>query len=217
MKLDVRKYYPSINHEILKLKYRKLFKDKDLLWLIDEIIDSTDGDTGIPIGNYLSQWSGNLYLSDFDHWIKEKKGIKHYHRYMDDIVIFGDNKEELHKLLLEIEEYLAGELKLEVKPNHQVFPTFKRGVDFLGYRFFNNFVLLRKNTCKQFKKTMVAIYRRIKLNLGVNLHYWCAYNSYEGWLKPCNHFRLSKKYIFPLRKIMNNFYIKEIRGELCGY
>ena len=83
LKIDAKKYYPSINHEILKNKYRKLFKDKDLIWLLDEIIDSTPGDTGIPIGNYISQYSGNFYFSSFDHWIKEEKHIKYYFRYMD--------------------------------------------------------------------------------------------------------------------------------------
>ena len=75
LKIDAKKFYPSINHDILKQKYRRLFKDKDLLWLLDEIIDSTPGDTGIPIGNYISQYSGNFYFSQFDHWIKENKHI----------------------------------------------------------------------------------------------------------------------------------------------
>lgn len=82
LKIDARKYYPSINHDILKKKYRRLFKDDDLLWLLDEIIDSTPGDTGIPIGNYLSQYSGNFYLSSFDHWMKEVKHVKYYYRYI---------------------------------------------------------------------------------------------------------------------------------------
>ena len=98
LKLDGKKFYPSINHDILKKKYRRLFKDQDLLWLIDEIIDSTEGEKGIPIGNYLSQYSGNFYFSEFDHWIKEVKRVKHYFRYMDDIVILGRSKEELHQL-----------------------------------------------------------------------------------------------------------------------
>ena len=136
LKIDARKYYPSINHDILKKKYRRLFKDDDLLWLLDEIIDSTPGDTGIPIGNYLSQYSGNFYLSSFDHWMKEVKHVKYYYRYMDDIVILGSDKKELHKPLLEIKEYFRKELKLTVKDNWQVFPTFVRGIDFVGYRTF---------------------------------------------------------------------------------
>ena len=71
--------------------------------MLDEIIDSTPGDTGIPIGNYISQYSGNFYLSEFDHWIKEVKHIKYYFRYMDDIVFLHESKEYMHKLRKEID------------------------------------------------------------------------------------------------------------------
>ena len=128
LKLDVKKYYPSIDHGILKAKFRRLFKDPDLLWLLDEIIDSTPGNTGIPIGNYVSQYAGNFYLSEFDHWIKEDKHIKHYFRYMDDVCIFSDSKEDLHRLRLEIDEYFRVKLHLQIKENWQVFPTFVRGL-----------------------------------------------------------------------------------------
>lgn len=117
LKIDAKQYYPSIDHKILKEKYRKIFKDKDLLWLLDEIIDSTEENAGIPIGNYLSQYSGNFYLSSFDHWIKEEKYIKHYHRYMDDIVIFGKTKEDLRLLLKDIHLYFEEKLHLTIKDN----------------------------------------------------------------------------------------------------
>ena len=169
LKLDVRKYYPSINHKILKGKFRRIFKDPELLWLLDEIIDSIctanienlrdiwlldediDPETGIPIGNYLSQYCGNFYLSAFDHWLKEVKHVKHVFRYMDDIVIFGRTKEELHALRLEIDDYFRAEMRVAIKGNWQVFPTFIRGVDFVGYRVFLNFTLLRKSSCIKFK------------------------------------------------------------------
>ena len=105
-------------------KLRSLFKDPDLLWLLDEIIDSTPGNVGIPTGNYFSQYAGNFYLSSFDHWIKEVKRVKHYFRYMDDICIFADNKEDLHAIFLEVRDYLERELHLTIKANWQVFPTF---------------------------------------------------------------------------------------------
>jgi len=97
-KMDIKKYYPSINHTILKQEYSKIFKDNDLLWLIYEIIDSVEMSegTGIPIGNYLSQWSANLYLTAFDRWVKETLKVKHYYRYMDDIVVLG--KSYMYKL-----------------------------------------------------------------------------------------------------------------------
>lgn len=212
LKFDMRKYYESINHTILKEKYARLIKDKDLLWLINEIIDSTEGDTGIPIGNYLSQYSGNLYLSSFDHWIKEVKHVKCYHRYMDDIVIFGKSKAELHKLFQEICEYLSRELKLTVKDNWQIFPTFKRGLDFLGYRFFKGYKLLRKYTRNNLKNRMTTILHKVENGGQLNYSEWCSINSYNGWLKHCNSFNLRKKYVQPLMKYTQKYYEINIKG-----
>ena len=206
LKLDVHHYYQSINHAVLKQKYRRLFKDPDLLFLLNEIIDSistidaedlrpgVDPKTGIPIGNYLSQYSGNLYLSSFDHWLKEVKRVKFYFRYMDDMVIFGSSKTVLHRLFREIEAYLHDHLKLTAKQNWQVFPTCSRGVDFLGYRIFPDYTLLRKSTCRRMKRRIEAIRKRRECGQEMNLHELCSANSYLGWLKHCDSFRLRRKY-----------------------
>lgn len=215
LKLDAKKYYPSINHNILKDKYRRLFKDNDLLWLLDEIIDSTPGDTGIPIGNYLSQYSGNYYLSSFDHWIKEVKGVKYYYRYMDDIVILADSKEYLHQLRKDIAEYFHKELKLSIKENWQVFPTFVRGIDFVGYRIFLGYSLLRKTTCKQMKAKMVKIRKKVESGHEMNFSEWCSINSYKGWLIHCDSYRLKAKYIDPIQKYADDYYIKNIKRKVA--
>ena len=131
LKLDIKKFYPSIDHNILKALLRRKFKDPDILWLLDGIIDSAPG---VPIGNYLSQYFANFYLTYFDHWIKETKHVKYYFRYADDIVILGRCKPELHKLLADIREHLQTKLKLTVKQNYQIFPIEARGIDFVGYR-----------------------------------------------------------------------------------
>ena len=198
----------------MKAKYRRIFKDDDLLWLLDEIIDSTPGGVGIPIGNYLSQYGGNFYLSSFDHWIKEVKKVKYYFRYMDDIVIFGSNKEELHKLRLDIEEYLRDELKLKIKENWQVFPTYIRGVDFVGYRFFFDYTLLRKSTCKNFKKKMNKIKKKCFSGEQMNYSEWCSINSYKGWLMWCDSYRLSKKYIEPIQPFADEYYEKYVKRKV---
>lgn len=194
LKMDIKKYYPSINHEILKDIYRKIFKDKNLLWLIEEIIDSTEGNIGIPIGNYLSQWSGNIYLTYFDHWCKEELKCKFYYRYMDDIVILNKSKEKLHLLKNKIEKYLSNKLNLSIKGKWQIFPTFVRGIDFLGYRSFRNYTLLRKNTAKNFKQKMRKLWRKNKFSHSD----YCGINSYLGWLKWCDSYNLKQKYINPL-------------------
>ena len=181
LKIDIKKFYPNVDHNILKQLLRKKFKDKDLLWLLDDIIDSTDG---IPIGNYMSQLFGNFYLTYFDHWIKESKKVKHYFRYADDMVFLSDNKEDLHQLLKEIKEYLWNNLKLTVKENHRVFPVHVNGIDFVGYVHFHTHVRLRKGIKKKFAKMLVK-YRNKK-----------SIASYNGWLLYSNSENLRKKLLY---------------------
>ena len=248
LKMDVRKYYPSLVHDVLKQRYRDLFKDDELIWLLDEIIDSIstfpaneenleilqrlgiyadviiddegrayfDG-VGIPIGNYLSQYGGNVNLAPLDHWLKEVKGVKYYFRYMDDMVILGSSKEKLHQLKRDIDEFMATNMKQVIKDNWQVFPTKVRGIDFVGYRFFGEYTLLRKSTCKTFKKKMLAISKKRENNVSPTYGEWCSFNSYKGWLKHCDSYRLFQKYIAPNVEYMQNYYLKEVKGnaEIC--
>lgn len=180
LKFDIKKYYPSIDHGILKDIIRRKIKDENLLWLLDGIIDSAPG---IPIGNYLSQYFANLYLAYFDHWIKEVKGVKYYYRYADDIVILKSSKEELHQLFDEIQVYLKDNLKLTIKGNHQIFPVKKRGIDFVGYRFFHTHTLLRKSIKKSFARAV----KKAKCSSKQ------LQSAYFGWAKHCNSINLIKK------------------------
>jgi len=176
MKCDVRKYYPSIDHDILKVIIRRKIKDVDFLELLDQIIDSA---SGIPIGNYVSQWFGNLYLSCFDHFCKEELKCKYYFRYCDDVVVLADNKSVLHAHIVAINHYLIENLNLSLKSNYQVFLIDGRGLDFLGYRFFHGFTLVRKRIVKEMKR---------KLNHPKSM------SSYWGWLKYADTYRLTNKY-----------------------
>ena len=194
LKIDVKKFFPNINHDILKSLLRKKFKDKLLLELLDEIIDSVEGNKGVPIGNYLSQYFANFYLSYFDHWLKEEKKCKYVFRYMDDIVILDGDKNFLHNLKREIDEYLKVNLDLKVKENWQIFPTNVRGIDFVGYRVFRHYKLLRKSTYKRMKEKCKKMTKQDSLSFSN----YCTVNSYVGWLKWCNSYDLSLKYINPL-------------------
>lgn len=235
-KIDLHHYYQSINHEVLKQKFRKVFKDPELLWLLDEIADSintateedlielslsgeieVDPNTGIPIGNYMSQYSGNFYLSSFDHWVKEELHIKHYYRYMDDVVIFASSKEELHEIHRKVTAYTRDYLHLNIKGNYQIFPTKVRGVDFVGYRFFGEYTLLRKSTAINFKRKMRACRKKMENNIPPTYSEWCSFNSYKGWLGNCDSYRLSKKYIEPLIDYMQDYYEKEVKGHAEVY
>lgn len=188
LKIDVRKFYPSINHEILKKVVRRKIKDGRLLALLDEIIDSTDG---VPIGNYLSQYFANLFLAYFDHWLKEEKRVKYYWRYADDIVILAPNKEFLHNLLHEIRAYLRDNLKLAVKRNYQVFPVDSRGIDFLVYVFYHSHTLLRK-AIKQKLCRRVAKLNKRKI-APTKEYYKQQICSWWGWCKYCDSINLVNK------------------------
>lgn len=153
LKMDIRKFYPTIDHKILKQLLRRKFKDERLLWLLDEIIDSA---AGLPIGNYLSQYFANFYLCGFDHWLKEVKRVRYYFRYADDLVILAPDKPTLHALLADIREYLHSRLRVEVKDNYQVFPVWSRGIDFLGYVFRHTHIRLRPSIKKNFARAMAT-------------------------------------------------------------
>jgi hypothetical protein len=214
LKIDVNKFYPSINHEILKNLLRKKFKDDQLLELLFKIIDSMPDGQGVPIGSYLSQYLANFYLAYFDHWLKEEMGVAYVVRYMDDIVIFHHSKEFLHWLKRRMDKYLWGNLKLRIKDNWQIFPTGIRGVDFVGYRHFYGFKLLRKNTCKRFKRSLIKLLRKVKKGLQMSFKEWCSSNSYKGWLLWCNSFRLSAKYLMPLEPYLEEYYFTKIKGKV---
>jgi hypothetical protein len=186
--MDIRKFYQSVDHEVLKLIVRRRIKDKRLLLLLDGIIDSAPG---IPIGNYLSQFFANLYLSYFDHWLKEDMKVRYYYRYADDMVILGEDKRELHNILVDIREYLGKELKLTIKDNWQIFPVKSRGIDFVGYVFYHDHVKMRKSIKKNFCRKVARLDKA-----GVSgKDKRCALSSWLGWAKHCNSKNLLKKVV----------------------
>lgn len=181
LKIDVKKFYPNIDQTILKNKLVKRFKDKKLLRLLVEIIDSHP--QGVPIGNYTSQYFANFFLSDTDHYIKETLQVKYYFRYCDDIVVLGPTKEYLRTVLDSLKARLTID-NLDIKPNYQIFPVTSRGVDFLGYVSYHTHIRIRKVTKKHFiqkkdKPTSVASYK------GMLMHADCRnlWNKYIKSLK----------------------------------
>ncbi len=180
LKMDVRKYYPSVDHDILKSILQKQIKDDKLMRLMNTIIDSAPG---IPIGNYISQWFGNVYLSYLDHFVKENLRAKYYFRYADDMVLLSNCKMQLWEWKEKINNYLNDRLKLQLKDNYQVFPVEARSIDFLGYRFYHTHTLVRKGIVKNFKKSI----QNQKAAKQTQSAYW-------GWFKYANTYNLTRKY-----------------------
>ena len=188
LKLDIKKFYPSINKEILKRKFRGKIKDIKVLDLIDKIIDSSE--SGVPIGNFTSQWFANFFLQDLDHFIKEELKVPYYIRYMDDMLLFHRNKKELHKIKDKIEIFLKKE-DLELKSNWQLFKTDSRPVDFIGYRFYRGYTTLRSSNFLRLKRRIKKIHKKDI----PKLKDCSAIISYDGWLKNTDSYNIKKKYI----------------------
>ncbi len=146
-KMDIKHFYESVDKEILKKMLKAKIKDWRALELIFKVIDGCE--KGLPLGNYTSQWFANFMLTPLDHYIKEQLKAKYYMRYMDDIVIFGRNKKELHKTHKAIEQYLRDNLNLKIKENWQVFRFEYKGkgrpLDFMGWQFYREKTILRKS------------------------------------------------------------------------
>lgn len=132
LKCDIRKYFYNIDHNILKEMLYKHIEDEDIKWLLDIIIDSTNGSVGLPIGNMTSQWLAVFYLDTMDKYIRTELGIKLYSRYMDDFVLIHKDREYLKVCLLKLREFLADKLKLELNEKTQIFPI-RNGVDYVGF------------------------------------------------------------------------------------
>lgn len=220
-KLDIRKCYQSIPHKHLKSALRKKFRGKLFLWLAFAIIDSykddiVDGEpVGLPIGYSTSHWFCNFLLTPLDYFIKQDLEIEHYVRYMDDMVFFGKNKRKMHKAVMEIIKYTRF-IGLKIKHNWQVFrfdyidrygKRRGRDIDFLGYRFFRDKVILRKRNALILRRQVMRVSKMEK----VTAHAAQSLMSRLGWLRHCNSFNFWHKYVKPYINIKK---IKEvIRNE----
>ncbi len=150
LKLDVRKYFDSIDQNILQLMLKKMFKDNKVISLFGNIIKTYEVSKGkgLPIGNLTSQYLANHYLCEADHFLKEELKVPYYIRYMDDIVLFSDSKQNLLTIGYNFENYLKENLKLQLKPFCLNYTN--KGLPFLGYLLFPDKVKLAKRSKKRF-------------------------------------------------------------------
>jgi len=166
LKCDVKKFFDTIDHDILLAILKKKIKDEDTIWLLKQIISSFSSknsllgiEKGIPIGNLTSQLFANIYMNDFDQFIKNKLRVKYFLRYTDDFLIISENKAYLEEILPEIISFLNDALSIRIHDEKTTIQKTNRGVDFLGYVVFNKYKLVRT-------KTKRRIFRKFKLKIG---------------------------------------------------
>ncbi|MDO8565007.1 MAG: reverse transcriptase domain-containing protein [bacterium] len=158
LKCDIRKFFASIDHSILLQILEKHIQDQDTLWLLERIITSfmSKGtfDTGLPLGNLTSQLLVNIYMNEFDQFVKHKLKVKYYIRYADDFVFLSSNREQLAHMSNGVNVFLRERLKLELHPDKVFIKTLSSGVDFLGWVHFPTYRVLRTTTKRRMLKNL---------------------------------------------------------------
>ncbi|MFH0779227.1 MAG: reverse transcriptase/maturase family protein [Parcubacteria group bacterium] len=191
LKCDIRKFFASIDHAILKKILKKRINDDDVLWLLSQVVDSfeTKGKSGVglPLGNLTSQLLVNIYMNEFDQFAKRSLKIKHYVRYADDFVIVCEDKRVIENLLFEISGFLRAELALSLNPQKIFIKTAASGVDFLGWTHCPDHRVLRTSTKKRMLRNLSGEFTEAKLA------------SYLGLLSHGNTYKLQQK-IFQIKQ-----------------
>lgn len=201
LKCDVKKFFATVDHQILLDILKTKIKDPDFISLLEKVIDSFVSEytldpqipKGMPIGNLTSQLFANIYLDPLDQFLKHKLKVPHYIRYADDFVILSDDKYYLESLIPKIKQFLESDLKLSLHPNKIHIFNYYLGIDFLGYIVFPHFVLPRaKNKKRMFQKIYKEI-QKVKQNGLGNENVNQTLQSYLGYLSHANAFNLSQK------------------------
>lgn len=195
LKLDVKKYFDTIDHAILKQMLAKRFKDNILLNVFNKIIDSyqTNSGKGLPIGNLTSQYFANHYLATADHFIKEKLQASAYVRYMDDMVIWSDDKNMLLRTAEEFKAFIEEELALCLKPF--CLNTTDKGLPFLGYVLYPDKIFLNNNSRKRFKSKLAHYTQKLNNAEWSQTEYQAHVLPLIAFTKHASTYKLRTKYI----------------------
>ena len=192
LKCDIKKFFNSVDLKILLEILSRKIKDKKVIWLIKQILGKSQ--KGMPIGSLTSQLFANVYLNELDKFVKHSLKMKHYIRYMDDFIIFSENKTELHYILNEIENFLKTKLELELNNKTRIHPV-KTGVEFVGYIHFYNKTRIRKSSWKRFKKHLKTTKKSYDKNVINKETYNNTISSYYGHLKHTKNKKIINKIV----------------------
>ena len=184
LKCDIKKFFASIDQEILLNILKRHIQDKDIIWLIRKVVESfhTYPGKGLPLGNLTSQLLVNIYMNEFDQFMRHKLKVRYYIRYADDFVILSQNKKYLQEIFPEIKRFLSDQLQLELHSNKVSIQTVASGVDFLGWVHFPDHRVLRTVTKRRILKNLKEKNGKIE-----------AIQSYLGLLKHGNAKKLQRK------------------------
>lgn len=194
LKMDIRKYFNSIDKKILYKILTRRIKDEKLLWLIRQILTAQKRQKGIEIGNYTSQTFANIYLNELDQYATRKLKVPFYYRYMDYIVILFKTKKDAKEALDKIKKFLKEHLELELNDKTNIFRG-KQGVNFCGYKINENRMKVRDKGKKKFKKKVKKLLREIKNENLSSKDARIYLTGHLGYFNIANTYTLKKKNI----------------------
>ena len=199
LKADIKHYFQEVHHDILLKIIKNKIKDKKVIWLIRKILKknaSGEKTKGMPLGNLTSQFFANVYLNELDYFVKHKLKIKYYVRYVDDFIILHENEEQLREWKMKIELFLKENLKLELHPQKSRIISLSKGIDFVGFRNFYYFKLLRKRNIREMMKK-ISNYNEYLILDEKMMEIFQGWNSYAKW---ANTYRLRQYVLSKLNK-----------------
>jgi len=176
LKCDVRKFFASIDQHLLLEIIKRYISDQEIIWLISQIVGSFHSSregVGLPLGNLTSQLLVNIYMNEFDQFVKHTLKARYYIRYADDFVIFSTDRESVDRLIVQIRSFLKERLRLELHPNKISIKTVASGVDYLGWVHFSDHRVLRTVTKRRmFKEIRIkeAKSETVRSYLGILSH-----------------------------------------------
>ena len=191
LKCDIKKFFRSVDHQMIIEAFARRIKDEDALWLLRRIVESFPN--GMPIGNLTSQLFANIYMNEFDQFVKQDLGVKHYARYTDDFIVVAPNEEYLANLLEPIREFLRHNLSLELHPNKVSIRKYQQGADFLGYVILPHRRQLRTKTKRRVLKNIDQRLNQYKGNAISRYDFSQSLASYHGVLRHANTYKLRQK------------------------
>jgi len=193
LKADIKHYFQEVNHEVLLKIIGREIDDKRVLDLIRKILVNGQEETNraMPLGNLTSQFFANVYLNDLDYFVKHKLKAKYYIRYVDDFIVLHENKEQLKIWKENIEEFLIEKLKIELHPQKSKIITLSRGIDFVGFRNFYYFKLLRKRNINNMKRK-IEMFKRGGISKEDFIESFQGWSAYAKW---ANTFKLRREII----------------------
>lgn len=195
IKIDIRKFFYSIDREIIKRIYRKKIPEteRDFFRILDMIVDSSpEGEKGLPLGNVTSQDFANIYLNEVDQYCKRYLGLKYYVRYMDDICIIVKDKETARDVLTKIERYVEERLKLEVNEKTHIYPL-AQGINTLGFKNHTTHLEVRNSSKAAMKRRIKKIDEKVQSGRLTKKQAQQAVNAWLGHARHSNSYNLTRK------------------------